>query len=176
MSGLAINCDLSNADNVFFSRHADRTAVELCVECPLMLRCRDQARREGEIWGTWGGETAEERCAWLAENHPDINVRYEAKKQVSEFEQARERDRRAAVRRKSVVREPEPVKSRSVQHREARRLDPGSPRLRKMAETAEKVRRLSAGGMSQVAIARELRISDRSVRRYLGTEFDHVNA
>ncbi|WP_432156190.1 WhiB family transcriptional regulator [Streptomyces sp. bgisy153] len=39
--------------------HAD-VAKRLCAECPLTAYCRAQARTNRE-WGTWGGETSEER-------------------------------------------------------------------------------------------------------------------
>lgn len=40
--------------------HAD-VAKRLCAECPLTAYCRAQARTNRE-WGTWGGETSEERA------------------------------------------------------------------------------------------------------------------
>lgn len=37
-------------------------ARELCIECPIMLACRDQGRELRER-GIWGGETDDERAA-----------------------------------------------------------------------------------------------------------------
>ncbi|MGW7001332.1 WhiB family transcriptional regulator [Streptomyces sp. NPDC054933] len=37
-------------------------AIELCLDCPLMLACRDWAREHRE-YGIWGAETDEERTA-----------------------------------------------------------------------------------------------------------------
>ncbi|WP_069883483.1 LuxR C-terminal-related transcriptional regulator [Streptomyces luteocolor] len=39
-----------------------RAAVDLCLDCPLMIACRDWAREHRQP-GVWGGETDEERTA-----------------------------------------------------------------------------------------------------------------
>lgn len=37
-------------------------AIDLCLDCPLMITCRDTARAQGQT-GIWGGETDQERRA-----------------------------------------------------------------------------------------------------------------
>lgn len=44
----------------------DRKAKEICVQCPVMLMCRDAARSRREQYGLWGGETEFERARYLA--------------------------------------------------------------------------------------------------------------
>lgn len=38
-------------------------ARRICAECPVLLECRDYARRNGEL-GFWGGENDDERMAF----------------------------------------------------------------------------------------------------------------
>lgn len=40
-------------------------AKAICRECPVLMQCREQARREREPYGVWGGETEDERAAAL---------------------------------------------------------------------------------------------------------------
>lgn len=66
-------------DAVFFHPHGARdtpkrereeAAKAICATCPLAQRCRDQARANREPYGVWGGESEEERAAWLREQRP----------------------------------------------------------------------------------------------------------
>lgn len=57
-------------------RKTDRVqaALELCLDCPLMIACRDWARANRQF-GIWGGETDEERTSASAVSHlpaPDV--------------------------------------------------------------------------------------------------------
>jgi hypothetical protein len=47
---------------VFQEREHQSLAKSLCTDCELMRACRRYARDHRE-WGTWGGETNEERAA-----------------------------------------------------------------------------------------------------------------
>ncbi|MFF4205695.1 WhiB family transcriptional regulator [Streptomyces sp. NPDC001668] len=47
---------------VFQDREHQRLAKSLCAGCDLKRACRRYARTHRE-WGTWGGETNEERAA-----------------------------------------------------------------------------------------------------------------
>lgn len=50
------------------SRIADAKAI--CAKCPMAQICRDQARERREQHGTWGGESEDERVAWLRAQQP----------------------------------------------------------------------------------------------------------
>lgn len=42
-------------------------AKAICIACPVREICRDDARARREPFGTWGGESENEREQWLAE-------------------------------------------------------------------------------------------------------------
>lgn len=46
-------------------RQRDQAAKRVCADCPVKLKCRDDARARRETWGVWGGESEDERAAWL---------------------------------------------------------------------------------------------------------------
>lgn len=54
-------CTTTDPEVFHDDAHAS-VARSLCAECPLAVRCRNQARTHRE-WGTWGGETSTERAA-----------------------------------------------------------------------------------------------------------------
>lgn len=41
-------------------RVRERSAIFICMQCPVMHECRRHARENGEL-GVWGGETEEQR-------------------------------------------------------------------------------------------------------------------
>lgn len=64
-------------DTLFFHPEGERgstrrrraeAAKAICRSCPVMMRCRDEARARREAFGTWGGESQFERGKWLAQN------------------------------------------------------------------------------------------------------------
>lgn len=52
-------------------------AKKVCAGCPVRQLCRDDARARREAYGVWGGESEDERAAWLA------GVRQEKKQRVA---------------------------------------------------------------------------------------------
>lgn len=42
-----------------------KAAKEICQGCPVKMLCREQARTNREPYGVWGGESEDERTAWL---------------------------------------------------------------------------------------------------------------
>ena len=42
-------------------RSRDAAAKKICLECPVLARCRDHALRAREPYGVWGGMSEEER-------------------------------------------------------------------------------------------------------------------
>jgi Transcription factor WhiB len=56
--------------HIFYGKNAERPqardrreiiAKRICAECPVQTECRDLARKNGEVYGVWGGETERER-------------------------------------------------------------------------------------------------------------------
>ena len=56
--------------HIFYGRNAERPerrdkretlAKKVCSTCPVATECRELARKNGEIYGIWGGETERER-------------------------------------------------------------------------------------------------------------------
>jgi WhiB family redox-sensing transcriptional regulator len=39
----------------------EEKAKKVCASCPVQIECRDMARKNGEVYGVWGGETERER-------------------------------------------------------------------------------------------------------------------
>lgn len=67
-------------------------AKKVCQTCPVMEKCRDAARQNGE-YGVWGGETDEERyAAGFFNDDPVIKKRLRA-------DAARQRRREARMKR-----------------------------------------------------------------------------
>lgn len=52
---------------IFFSSLAK--AKMICSFCPHIIECRDTARQREEKFGTFGGETEDERRKWLKRNN-----------------------------------------------------------------------------------------------------------
>ncbi|QDO87941.1 WhiB family transcriptional regulator [Ornithinimicrobium ciconiae] len=48
-------------------RRRDERAKMLCLQCPVLERCRTHALRAREPYGVWGAMTEEERATILAE-------------------------------------------------------------------------------------------------------------
>lgn len=48
----------------------ENLAKLICAQCPVKDLCREQARANRESYGVWGGETEEERTAWLRSQQP----------------------------------------------------------------------------------------------------------
>jgi WhiB family redox-sensing transcriptional regulator len=46
------------------------TARDICADCPVMMRCLENAIRFGATDGVWGGMVDEERLAWALVNRP----------------------------------------------------------------------------------------------------------
>lgn len=46
-------------------------ARDTCADCPVMLRCLENAIRFGAADGVWGGMVDEERRAWALLHHPE---------------------------------------------------------------------------------------------------------
>lgn len=44
-------------------RDRDRAAKALCLDCPVLQRCREHALKVREPYGVWGGMTEHERVA-----------------------------------------------------------------------------------------------------------------
>lgn len=67
-----------NMDSALFfhpdnERGAARTrrtaeAQQICRSCPVVEQCRQHALRAQEPYGVWGGQTEDDRRAWIA-NH-----------------------------------------------------------------------------------------------------------
>lgn len=161
----AKNCTVANAALFFDVRRAGQ-AVELCLDCPLMIPCGRQARATGEMHGVWGAETAEERCAWLVQHHPDEEVRTAAELVISEAERQRNKSRKYRIRTQAKP------PSRSVQHRMAKDGDFKPPRLAAAQEAARTARRLHGSGQSIGDIASALKVSTRTIERYLSAQYD----
>lgn len=56
--------------HIFYGKIAERPerrdkrealAKKVCSTCPVATQCRDMARKSGEVYGIWGGETERER-------------------------------------------------------------------------------------------------------------------
>ena len=59
---------------IFFLEHGDRAqakrkkeqkAISICRACPVINECREHALRVPELYGVWGGMTADQRLALL---------------------------------------------------------------------------------------------------------------
>ncbi|WP_326554628.1 WhiB family transcriptional regulator [Micromonospora sp. NBC_01813] len=156
-------CNPSSAELFFRAQSAGR-AVELCLNCPLMIDCREAAREGGYHYGVWGGETPEERNAWMAEHHPDPEVREEAAREVERVVRTRERSRvadrnRNARLKQNLLKNPRPAST-------GQRSGPVVQRDR-ADQRASQARELLAAGRTPNEVAEELRISRRSLQRYL---------
>lgn len=46
-------------------------AMEICLGCPVMMRCLENATRWDVQHGIWGGMTYEQRMAWAETHRPD---------------------------------------------------------------------------------------------------------
>lgn len=46
-------------------------AMDICAECPVMMRCLENAVRFDVREGVWGGMVYEQRLAWSIRNRPD---------------------------------------------------------------------------------------------------------
>lgn len=47
-------------------------AQAICATCPVTTICRDQARARGERHGYFGGESPDQRIAWLTAHHRPV--------------------------------------------------------------------------------------------------------
>jgi WhiB family transcriptional regulator, redox-sensing transcriptional regulator len=47
------------------------TAMDICADCPVMMRCLEHAVRFDVTEGVWGGMVYEQRLAWAIRNRPD---------------------------------------------------------------------------------------------------------
>lgn len=148
-------CHPGNAD-LFFDDHRIEEAVELCLNCPMKIWCRDIARNDGQLHGVWGGETADHRRAWLVLHHPDPDIR-EAAGASAEIEEDVESPVLASV--------PDMVPDESDM----------TPLQVQASRRALRARELLKAGMRTIEIAAELATSRRSVERYLNTKYDNVN-
>lgn len=72
-----------NKTSLFFPNPAETAAQRrktiysakaICRTCPVLLDCRDYARKNNEL-GIWGGETEDERFMSGFLNHPVVNRR-----------------------------------------------------------------------------------------------------
>lgn len=79
----------------------EREAKKMCLECPVMLQCRDYARRNDEV-GIWGGETEEDR--WQA-GFMRGNAVFKRKKVVAESRR-RQKERRLLREQESASQQP----------------------------------------------------------------------
>lgn len=59
----------TGAERLMFPKPTDKTAIEsakrFCATCPVRQECEDEAFRNGEQHGVWGGWTPEERWEML---------------------------------------------------------------------------------------------------------------
>jgi hypothetical protein len=87
----AFPCESLDVDpQIFFSRRGkDITeAKALCFRCPIMMDCRDFAR-DFRLWGTWGGETQEERkAAGYTPNNSPVLTKHPPRKRARPGEPA----------------------------------------------------------------------------------------
>lgn len=48
------------------------TAMDICADCPVMIRCLEHAIRHDIREGVWGGMVVEERDLWALKHRPDL--------------------------------------------------------------------------------------------------------
>ena len=49
-----------------------RTAMDVCADCPVMVKCLEHAIRYNIRHGVWGGMVYEERLDWAMRNRPEL--------------------------------------------------------------------------------------------------------
>lgn len=173
MTSALKQCGPDNAD-LFFNARRTAEAVELCRNCPATLWCRGIARAEGHLHGTWGGETADERRAWLVLHHPDPDIGIAAQAETNRLEYQRGLQRRAranerARRKANVIKERPALVSLNCNEGEPTSLQ------KQAGVRADQARQMYKDGGSTNEIAFELGTSKRSVERYLGAKYDNTN-
>lgn len=157
-------CSPANADLFFNVRPAAdmAAAVELCLDCPLMIPCRDVGRSEGHMYGVWGAETGEERQNWLAQRHPDPEVREEATRLLVQARRSRESRRQSEPERPlAALAGSSPAKPESSTWRA------NAATQERAHQRAASAWRLYRNGSTPHEIAEELGASIRTVQRYL---------
>jgi len=50
---------------------ANKTAMDICADCPVRMRCLENAIRHDVQESVWGGMVYEQRIAWALRNHPE---------------------------------------------------------------------------------------------------------
>lgn len=63
-----------------------RTAMDICADCPVMLRCLEHAIRFDMRDGVWGGMVYEDRVEWALRHHPEwlpAGVRMQAEREMA---------------------------------------------------------------------------------------------
>ncbi|MEV6680652.1 WhiB family transcriptional regulator [Streptomyces erythrochromogenes] len=58
---LIIPCAKTDPEVFHLTKWSDR-AKRICASCPISTACKTSAR-QNRLWGTWGGETNDERVA-----------------------------------------------------------------------------------------------------------------
>lgn len=139
---------------------AKRTAaaVDLCLDCPLMLACRD-AGRKGREYGVWGAETEEERAA--AGYPPELRIVTEPVTAECGTEAAARRHRRRGELVDERCMEAERVAHAERERRRQTKLTcaPHPQELKVLTALAE--------GLSKPQIERRYAVSRRSVNSAL---------
>jgi WhiB family transcriptional regulator, redox-sensing transcriptional regulator len=64
-------CTATDADGLFVTGAAQRTAAALCRHCPVMRECAAEALDNRVEFGVWGGMTERQRRA-LLHRHPEV--------------------------------------------------------------------------------------------------------
>ncbi|MFC3504493.1 WhiB family transcriptional regulator [Micromonospora krabiensis] len=175
ISATGTQCNPANAE-IFFAAQKVDEAVDLCLDCPVMFPCRDLARAEGHVYGVWGGETPDERRAWLVENHPDPEVRAEAARETARIERERERsiirkrEHRAYLR---IVAAQAGVALNKPVDAESDGPTIQQVRSRQLATIARQMR---AAGADMDEIAEELGATRRTIQRYMSAKYDNIAA
>jgi len=65
------SCSGASPDDLFVEGAAQRSAREVCADCPVRLDCLIDALDNRIAFGVWGGMTERERRS-LLRRHPDI--------------------------------------------------------------------------------------------------------
>lgn len=63
--------DTERANKITVIDENARVAMDICADCPVMMRCLEHAIRFDVTHGVWGGMVYEQRLAWAAEHHPE---------------------------------------------------------------------------------------------------------
>ncbi|MFY1620084.1 WhiB family transcriptional regulator [Micromonospora sp. WMMD736] len=177
ISTIAQQCTTDDAETFFDARRAN-DAIDICIDCQVMVQCRDLARAEGHLYGVWGGETPRARLDWLAEHHPDPEVRADAATEAARLERDRQRSsdaNREARARKRAEKAGLPYTRPPA--------EPGSnvvaiPTIHQLRaqRLAQRARQLLRDGVDMDGIAEELGTTRRSVQRYLSDKYDNIPA